>query len=342
MSPAAPPPTVPVHACPACGETAREVLHTGLADLAFGVAGGRWTLYRCRGCGAAYLDPRPADEALGGLYASYYTHDPPKPNLEPRGRGARVARALRNGHLDRALGYELRPSLRLGAVLARLLPGFAALAERPVRGLPAGARVLDLGAGNGLFVAEACAWGLRAAGIELDEEGVAAGRKAGLDLAVETAAERAAREPGGYDAVTLSHVIEHVPDPVALLRDCAALLRPGGTVWIATPNLASAGHQRFGETWLHLDPPRHLVLFDAPSLKAAAAAAGLEDTRVLHPVPDAGQVFAASAAIGRGEVAGLTPPPPPVAVQLAAIAANLRAQLRPRLAEELVVVARSA
>lgn len=342
MSPATAPPTVPVPACPVCHETARDVLHAGLADLAFGVAGGRWTLHRCRGCGAAYLDPRPADEALGGLYARYYTHEPPAPNLEPSGGVARAARALRNGHLARALGYELTPSSRSGAALGRLLPGFAALAERPVRGLPAGSRVLDVGAGNGLFVAEACAWGLRAAGIDLDEDGVSAGRRAGLDLAVETAAQRAAREPGAYDAVTLSHVIEHVSDPVGLLRDCATLVRPGGTVWIATPNLAAAGHRRFGEAWLHLDPPRHLVLFDGPSLMLAASAAGLRDAKPQHPVPDAGPVYAASATIARGAVAGPAPPQPPLPVRAAALGGNLRAQLRPRLAEELVVVARSA
>src|SRR5918999_2610156 len=225
-----PPPAAPVPACPVCGETRRSVLHAGLADLAFGVAGGRWTIQRCDRCGAAYLDPRPADEALEGLYAHYYTHEPPVPNLAPPGPAARFARGLRNAHLARALGYELQPSLRVGGVLGRLIPGFAALAERPVRGLPAGAKVLDVGAGNGLFVAEARAWGLKAAGIELDKGAAAAGRRAGLDLEVETAAERAAREPGTYDAVTLSHVIEHVPDPVGLLRDCARLLRPGGSL----------------------------------------------------------------------------------------------------------------
>jgi 2-polyprenyl-3-methyl-5-hydroxy-6-metoxy-1,4-benzoquinol methylase len=342
MSAAPAPPTVPVPTCPACGEAGRDVLHAALADLAFGVAGGRWTLHRCRGCGAAYLDPRPADEAIAGLYASYYTHEPPSPNIEPAGRAARMARALRNGHLGHALGYRLRPALRPGAALGRLLPGFAALAERPVRGLPAGARVLDVGAGNGLFVAEACGWGLDASGIDLDREAVAAGRRAGLDLAVETAAQRAAREPRAYDAVTLSHVIEHVPDPVELLRDCAALLRPGAGVWIATPNLAASGHRRFGDAWLHLDPPRHLVLFDARSLTAAAAAAGLRDAKVLHPVPTAAAVYAGSAAIARGEVAGPAPPTPPRPIRMAAVAADLRAQLRPRLAEELVVVARSA
>jgi 2-polyprenyl-3-methyl-5-hydroxy-6-metoxy-1,4-benzoquinol methylase len=342
MIPAFLPSTVAVAACPGCGETARDVLHSGLADLAFGVVEGRWTLYRCHGCGGSYLDPRPADEALAGLYACYYTHDSPKPNLEPAGRMAQVARALRNGHLAHALGYDLHPALRLGATLGRVLPGFAALAERPVRGLPSGAKVLDVGAGNGLFVAEACAWGLRASGIDLDEEGVAAGRRAGLDLRVETAADRAAREPGAYDGVTLSHVIEHVPDPVALLRDCVALLRPGGTVWIATPNLAAAGHRRFGGAWVHLDPPRHLVLFDARSLLAATAAAGLRQPRLLRPVQDSFAVFAASAAIARGQVAGIAPPSPSLAIRAAALAAALRAQARPSLSEELVLVARSA
>lgn len=310
-----------------------------MADLAYGVVGGQWDLQRCGGCGAAYLDPRPADEALGDLYASYYTHEPPAPNLEPRGRAARVARALRNGHLNRARGYRLRPAWRAGAALARILPPFAAVAERPVRGLPAGARVPDVGAANGLFVAEAGAWGLEAAGIDLDPQAVAAGRRAGLDLALETVERRAAREPGAYDAVTLSHVIEHVPDPVALLGWCRALLRPGGTLWVATPNLTATGHRRFGAAWLHLDPPRHLVLFDAPSLVRAMTAAGLRDARVARPTPGAARAFAASAVIAGGAVAGFDPPGPALSVRAAALGADALAQLRPASAEELVVLA---
>jgi 2-polyprenyl-3-methyl-5-hydroxy-6-metoxy-1,4-benzoquinol methylase len=333
-------PTVAVPACPVCRSTSATVLHDGLRDLAFGVAGGTWTLSACAQCGTVRLDPQPADEAIGGLYASYYTHDPPVTNLHPGGLAA-ATRRLRDGHLNARLGYALDGAWRAGALLARIVPTFRAIAERPVRGLPAGARVLDVGAGNGLFVAEACAWGLKASGLELDEPAAAAGRSAGLEISVETVSEHAAGHRGAYDAVTLSHVIEHVADPVALLRDCRTLLRSGGSLWIATPNLRSAGHRRYGAAWLHLDPPRHLVLFDAASLTRTAHAAGFVDVRVERPFPGATPVYGASEIIAAGHVAGPGLHAPSPRGRLAALLADARAQLRRSDAEELLLTARA-
>ena len=78
------------------------------------------------------------------------------------------------------------------------------------------------------------------------------------------------------DAITLHHVIEHVPDPIALLRECARILRPGGKLAVATPNVESLGHRLFGRCWLALDPPRHLHLFSMPALRACVRKAGLQ------------------------------------------------------------------
>lgn len=60
--------------CPACGAARRDVLFEGLRDEAFHVAAGRWVLWRCQGCEAAYLDPRPSEASIGRAYANYYTH----------------------------------------------------------------------------------------------------------------------------------------------------------------------------------------------------------------------------------------------------------------------------
>jgi SAM-dependent methyltransferase len=86
-------------------------------------------------------------------------------------------------------------------------------------------------------------------------------------------------EPGGYDVITLSHVIEHVHDPSALLRAIYRMLRPGGLLWLETPNLDSLGHARFGRNWRGLEPPRHLLLFSVDSLKFALAQAGFTRLR---------------------------------------------------------------
>ena len=111
-----------------------------------------------------------------------------------------------------------------------------------------------------------------------------------------------------FDAVHSAHVIEHVYDPVALLAECRRILKPGGTLVILTPNTGSAGHRYFGQAWLNLDPPRHLVLFSEASLRVAASRAGLNVRRLDTTVRTAWVYGALSRCIrdkGRAEMSEL-------------------------------------
>jgi SAM-dependent methyltransferase len=87
-----------------------------------------------------------------------------------------------------------------------------------------------------------------------------------------------------FDAITSSHVLEHVHEPLDMLSDMYRLLRPGGTLVAVTPNIRSANHARFGGAWLSLDPPRHLVLFSAEALTALAKRAGFRHCEVKSTV----------------------------------------------------------
>ncbi len=69
-----------------------------------------------------------------------------------------------------------------------------------------------------------------------------------------------------FDLITLSHVIEHVHYPIDLLRACHRLLKPGGVLWLETPNIKSYGHRFYGRFWRGLEPPRHLVIFSPSGL----------------------------------------------------------------------------
>jgi len=80
-----------------------------------------------------------------------------------------------------------------------------------------------------------------------------------------------------FDAVTMSHVIEHVPEPIQTLSECARILRPGGRLFLWTPNHSSLGCRVFGKHWRGLEPPRHLHLFSPRSLKSLLNKAGLND-----------------------------------------------------------------
>jgi 2-polyprenyl-3-methyl-5-hydroxy-6-metoxy-1,4-benzoquinol methylase len=176
------------------------------------------------------------------------------------------------------------------------------------------------------------------AGLEADEAAVAAARSSGLEVARGTL-EDAPFAAGSFDAVTLSHVLEHVHDPVAALQACRRLLRPDGVLWLATPNLDSPGHRRFGRDWFGLDAPRHLVLFGPEGLDLALRTAGFAELRHGRAYR-AGLVLAGSEALATGRNAAAVSTPASRRLRALARVLDLAAVARPRLGEELVVVAR--
>lgn len=325
-----------VGVCPICEEPARTLLHDGLEDRIFRAAPGRWRLWRCASCRCAYLDPRPKRESIGRAYRRYFARGPtaqPPP--------APLREALRNGYLNGRYGYAFEPATRAGRVL---LPLFAkrrwnaALLVRELRKPPGRSRLLDVGFGDASFLRFMRGAGWDVAGVEADEGAAAAARSAGLDVAAGSV-EDAPYEERSFDAITLSHVVEHLHDPVASLRRCAELLRGDGVLWLATPNLDSPGHRRFGSDWFGLDPPRHLVLFGLPGIDRALNAAGLG--AIEHRTTYRAElVLAGSEALATGGDASSATAPRSPKLRRLARALDVAAAVDPRFGEEIVAVAR--
>jgi 2-polyprenyl-3-methyl-5-hydroxy-6-metoxy-1,4-benzoquinol methylase len=135
-------------------------------------------------------------------------------------------------------------------------------------------KLLDIGCGNGRFLAMMREAGWEVTGIEPDPAAAAIARKRYGIAVIEGPLKEAALPPASYDAITLNHVIEHVPDPVALLVECRRLLKVGGTMVVTTPNIESLGHRLLSDAWVHLDPPRHLFLFSLNTLGSCCEKAG--------------------------------------------------------------------
>ena len=328
-----------VPACPVCRSMERGVLHAGLRDRAFRAAPGSWTLMRCRSCRSAYLDPRPTPDTIELAYRSYYTHGsaPPPPAV------GRVRQGLAGDYRRARWGYPDGPAIPGGRLIPLVAPSRGATVDREIRHLPAtpGGRLLDVGCGSGAFVAQMAALGWRAEGIDPDPAAVAGAREAGLEVKEGMVADlEPAEHAGAFDAVTLSHVIEHLHDPAGDLRRIRDLLRPGGLLWIATPNLEALGVRRFGRDWLGLDPPRHLVLFTRTSLERLVREVGLDPLPAPPASPHALQMFSQSAAIGEGRLPDEGPTAGVRRLRILASIANAISLREPRHAEELVMIAR--
>ncbi|MBV6889712.1 bifunctional 2-polyprenyl-6-hydroxyphenol methylase/3-demethylubiquinol 3-O-methyltransferase UbiG [Xanthomonas campestris pv. spermacoces] len=110
----------------------------------------------------------------------------------------------------------------------------------------AGARVLDVGCGGGLLSESMARLGAQVTAIDLAPELVKVARlhslESGLqvDYRVQSVEDLAAEQPGSFDAVTCMEMLEHVPDPTAIIRACASLLKPGGKLFLSTLNRTPA------------------------------------------------------------------------------------------------------
>lgn len=265
--------TRPRPRCVACGSTG-HLLYEGVPDLMLGIPG-RWRVVCCdsRDCRTLWLDPAPLREDLPNAYLNYLTHEPGRPIAPGHSLPDRVRRA----HLARALDYPLTASLteRLLARMAALLPAFRQSVEREVMFVPfrAGGRLLEVGCGNGRQLERLVQAGWQAQGVDFDPAAVTQARSLGLEVRLGDIAEQDYAD-GSFDAVVASHVIEHVPEPAAFLRECRRILRPDGYLVLLTPNAAALGHRVFGSAWAGLDPPRHLYVFSGQALDRLAAEAG--------------------------------------------------------------------
>jgi 2-polyprenyl-3-methyl-5-hydroxy-6-metoxy-1,4-benzoquinol methylase len=243
-------------------------------DVKYAVPG-VWTFVRCADCGLVYLVETLADPAQG--YSSSYSQHRPPGRVRLEGRWS-VRRDLRSLFLELE-GYRQLPPrvvpralarLALAVPQVRLRAAYSLLLVPPMR--PSG-KLLDIGCGNGRFLAVMSALGWQVHGIEPDERSAEIARQeSGAQIGP---ALDATQYPGAYfDVITMNHALEHVADPVQVLRRCFGLCRPGGLIGVVVPNWRALGHRLFGRQWYALEPPRHAVMYEPVTLGRILERAG--------------------------------------------------------------------
>ena len=263
------PPTVEA-ACFLCGSMDADQRWT-TPDRAFAVPG-RFTVVRCRDCGFLYQRPRVADSHLADCYPDHYPrHQEPSPRIPFKGsparvRAARWALATRLGYARfRDAGAGPLTRLRARVLLRRLrwdCPPWVGEG-----------RYLDVGCGSGAALGVARALGWQVAGIEPDADAASKARRFAEGIHVGDVLS-APFEAGRFDLVTAFHVLEHVPDPVAMIRRMIEWLAPGGLLVVEVPNAGGLAAQLFGSAWSGLELPRHPSHFTPASLTRAVELGG--------------------------------------------------------------------
>jgi len=197
-------------------------------------------LYRCGSCGLVAMEPMPTRAELPGLYPADYENF-----SGPRNPLARFLLAR----------YQRRQ-----ADICR-------------SHLPPDGRILEIGCATGDVLAELAGEYPVVQGIELSEDACAIARARGLDVFCGTLEEFETHQQ--YDVVFMSHVIEHVLDPVATVAIIERLLAPGGVLYLETPNVGSLDARLWKQGWGLIHYPRHLYLFDRDTIGRLLATASL-------------------------------------------------------------------
>lgn len=266
--------------CPFCDATERTLIFEDVEDWAFGCATGTWKYWGCAQCNALYLHPRPTLASIGDAYSRYYTHAEPEDGLELL---SALKQRIRNELWSQVWNTSIAPRVGLPTWL-----GWAVAWLKPLVAEPFGLRywvqrhkgmLIDVGCGNGDKLSLAARLGWRTLGIEMDASAVQAAKSQGLNV-----------EHGGYqlldryqgqaDCVVCSHVLEHVHQPLELLRLLLASLKPQGLLLLSAPNAASYLRRHYGKYWRGLEAPRHLAIPDASWLMQWLRAEGYQCTQV--------------------------------------------------------------
>jgi SAM-dependent methyltransferase len=202
-----------------------------------GIGSERFSYHRCGRCSTLYLVNLPAE--LGRFYPSSYYGLPRASELDELARSEQHKIDLLQRRVDSG-------------------------------------RLVEIGAGFGVFSRAARNAGFAVTAIEMDQRSVDyLATVVGVDAINSAYPEQALASLPPSRAIVMWHSIEHLPRPWDVLERAAENLLPGGVLVVATPNPQALQFKLLGSRWAHLDAPRHLFLIPAAALSARAAELGL-------------------------------------------------------------------
>ncbi len=212
-------------------------------------------LVQCQNCGFVYVSPRPDAKELYALYGETYFHN----------------------NESGVVGYSnyIRDEPNIRRTARRRLEHLGQFV-RP-------GKLLDVGCATGFFLDEAVKQGWDGEGLDVSSFAVDyAHEHFGLKT-YHGALTELEFQTGAYDLVTMWDVIEHVPDPTTYVRRAAELLRTGGVISLATPDVDSIPARLAGRRWVGFKlSEEHVYYFSIKTLTRMLNDAGFEVVSVRH------------------------------------------------------------
>ena len=209
-----------------------------------------YRVVRCDDCGLMFLNPQPSDEELARIYgADYFLGSHTE-------KSAQAVREMK----------QATARLYLSEIFRYCGPG--------------GGRLLEIGCGDGDFLVTAQAAGWHVTGMDYSAAACEKARQRlthGEVLCGELQPGRFETEQ--FDLCVLSDVIEHVRSPLDFLKEIHRLLKPGGTLFIATPSIGSWSARLLRQKWMEFKA-EHLTYFDPQTLQTALFKSGYRDVLV--------------------------------------------------------------
>jgi 2-polyprenyl-3-methyl-5-hydroxy-6-metoxy-1,4-benzoquinol methylase len=234
--------TISTPACPVCDSADTRRLH---GDLQSVYSRKRYDIFGCSKCTHKFTHPAPDPSDLDEIYGERYA-------------------------------YEAH-SLILREKLVRARRDAAYLAN-----LPGVNSVLEVGCMYGFLLEELARLGKKARGVELNADAVSVCRSKGLDVDNCSLEDYTARSHEEFDAVVMSHLLEHISRPSEQLEQLRGLLRDHGMLVINVPNADARTCRLFGRYWGWWQVPVHVHHFTEASLTRMLEKQGFRVKEVGH------------------------------------------------------------